>query len=169
MPTVYLAGPDVFRQDALAHGERLKALCASYGFTGLFPLDQQLPAQLRGPAAAQWIYAANIELIRRADMVMANLDDFRGPGEPDSGTAFEVGFASALGKPVWAYSSDPGTIVDRATASRDGRGRPLDARGFEVEDFGLGKNLMLACSARLVRGGAEDCLRAMAAEVGGGV
>ena len=43
---------------------------------------------------------ANLEAIRAADFVMANLNDFRGPGEPDSGTAFEVGFAAALGKPV---------------------------------------------------------------------
>ncbi|QQE06265.1 nucleoside 2-deoxyribosyltransferase [Cupriavidus sp. ISTL7] len=163
MPTVYLAGPDVFRPDALAHGQTLKALCAQHGFTGLFPLDHQLPAGLAGEAAARWIYQANAALIRRADLVMANLDDFRGPGEPDSGTAFEVGFAVALGKPVWAYTGDPGTIVERATAGHDAEGRPLDAHGFHVEDFGLGKNLMLACSVQLVQGGPAQCLAAMAA------
>ena len=35
---LYLAGPDVFRADAVAHGEALKALCARYGFEGLYPL-----------------------------------------------------------------------------------------------------------------------------------
>ncbi|WP_064575761.1 nucleoside 2-deoxyribosyltransferase [Cupriavidus gilardii] len=162
MPTVYLAGPDVFRPDAMAHGQALKALCAQHGFTGLFPLDHQLPAGLAGEAAARWIYQANAALIRRADLVMANLDDFRGPGEPDSGTAFEVGFAVALGKPVWAYTGDRGTIVERATAGHDAQGRPLDARGFHVEDFGLGKNLMLACSVQWVQGGPAQCLEAMA-------
>jgi nucleoside deoxyribosyltransferase len=167
MPRVYLAGPDVFRDDALAHGERLKRWCASHGFTGIFPLDNDLPAGLSGPRAAHWIYQANIALIRGADLVMANLDDFRGPGEADSGTAFEVGFAVALGKPVWGYTTDAGTIVDRATASVDSRGRARDARGFLVEDFGLGKNLMLACPVRLVHGGPQQCLAAMAASMQG--
>ncbi len=95
MKSLYLAGFDVFREDALDWGKQLKALCAEYGFEGLYPLDKQVPAGLHGPEAARWIYDANIALIRQADMVMANLDDFRGPGEPDSGTAFEVGFAVA--------------------------------------------------------------------------
>ncbi|SPR99128.1 nucleoside 2-deoxyribosyltransferase [Cupriavidus taiwanensis] len=163
MTTIYLAGFDVFRKDARAWGEHLKALCAAHGFTGLYPLDQSAPEGLSGPDTARWIYDANIALLRRADLVMANLDDFRGPGEADSGTAFEVGFAVALGKPVWAYSADAGTLRERVTVATDADGTPLDARGFTVEDFGLGKNLMLACPVRLVRGGAAECLAAMAA------
>jgi len=162
MKTIYLAGFDVFRKDALAHGEQLKALCAAYDFEGLYPLDKAAPAGMPGPEIARWIYDANLALIRRADMVMANLDDFRGPGEPDSGTAFEVGFAVALQKPVWAYSADAGTLLDRVAVSKDADGTALDARGFVVEDFGLAKNLMLACSVRLVAGGAKECLEAIA-------
>lgn len=37
--TIYLAGPDVFRPDALTHGQNLKALCAEFGHRGLYPLD----------------------------------------------------------------------------------------------------------------------------------
>lgn len=163
MQTIYLAGFDVFRKDARAWGDHLKALCAAHGFTGLYPLDQAAPGGRSGPDTARWIYDANIALLRRADLVMANLDDFRGPGEPDSGTAFEVGFAAALQKPVWAYSADAGTLRERVTVATDADGTPLDARGFVVEDFGLGKNLMLACSVQLVQGGAGECLAAMAA------
>jgi nucleoside deoxyribosyltransferase len=162
MKTLYLAGFDVFRQDAIAYGEALKALCSHYGFHGLYPLDKSAPAGLSGPDTARWIYAANVNLLRRADMVMANLDDFRGPGEPDSGTAFEVGFAIALQKPVWGYGSDAGTLLDRVAVATGDKGERLDARGFVVEDFGLGKNLMLACSVKLVAGNAEACLAAMA-------
>lgn len=90
MTAIYLAGPDVFRPDAEAHGETLKALCAEFGFLGLYPLDHALPADIREPAAqAAWIYRANVGLIERADCVLANLEPFRG-SEPDSGTAFEV-------------------------------------------------------------------------------
>lgn len=162
MKTIYLAGFDVFRKDARAWGEQLKALCGRYGFEGLYPLDKALPPGLSGPDAAQWIYEANIALIRRADIVMANLDDFRGPGEPDSGTAFEVGFAVALQKPVWGYADDAGTLLDRVRVKTDDDGDGRDANGYVVEDFGLPMNLMLACSVRLVDGDAEACLAAMA-------
>lgn len=164
MLTLYLAGPDVFRTDAAAYGRQLQALCTRYGFIGLYPLDNALPAGLTGHEAARWIYDANIALIHRADAVMANLDDFRGLGEADSGTAFEVGFAAAHGKPVWGYTGDAGTLLDRVKAGVNVAGEAVDANGFLVEDFGHGKNLMLACSARIVEGGPEACLQAMAAE-----
>lgn len=169
MTSIYLAGFDVFRKDAVDYGKRLQALCADHGFTGLYPLDQAAPAGMTGPETARWIYEANIALLHRADAVMANLDDFRGPGEPDSGTAFEVGYAVALGKPVWGYASEASTLRERVTASIDADGEAIDARGYVVEDFGLSKNLMLACSVTLVHGTAEDCLKAMAAQRGGSV
>ena len=103
MPSVYLAGFDVFYPDALARGEYLKALCATHGLEGLYPLDAALPEGLSDPAG--WICQANLDSLRRADAVLANLGHFRG-NEPDSGTVFEVGFACALGKPVWAYFPD---------------------------------------------------------------
>lgn len=163
--SIYLAGFDVFLPDARAHGERLKALCVAHGFEGLFPLDNQAPADLSGQALAQWIYRENVALIRRADMVMANLNPFRG-AEPDSGTAFEVGYAIALGKPVWGYTGQAGSLIEQVAvgaAADDGASRMVDAQGYTVEDFGLSLNLMLACSARIVHGDAADCLARMAA------
>mgnify|MGYP001050336396 FL=1 len=158
---IYLAGPDVFRPDARAHGERLKALCACHGFEGLFPLDASVPPAA-GAEAARAIYRANITLLREADVVMANLAPFRGH-EPDSGTAFEVGYAAACGKPVWAYLEDARPLAERLATHRGPDGGPLDDRGYRVEDFGLALNLMLACSATIVQGGPEACLRSIAA------
>jgi nucleoside deoxyribosyltransferase len=43
---------------------------------------------------ADWVRSPRAAAIRRADIVMANVADFRGAGEPDSGTAFEIGFAA---------------------------------------------------------------------------
>ncbi|WP_241023318.1 nucleoside 2-deoxyribosyltransferase [Paraburkholderia sp. Ac-20340] len=160
-PRVYLAGFDVFRLDAVEHGARLVAACAEYGFEGLYPLDAQAPADLDGPRQAAWIYRANIDAIRSADIVMANVDDFRGPGEPDSGTAFEIGFAAALGKEIWAYTTDQGTLIERVPSKADAQGHVCE-RGYQVEDFGLPKNLMIACAARIVQGDARACLEAMA-------
>jgi nucleoside 2-deoxyribosyltransferase len=160
-PRVYLAGFDVFRRDAIQYGTQLRVWCTDYGFDGIYPLDAHAPEDLEGPRKAAWIYRSNVYAIRGADIVMANVDDFRGPGEPDSGTAFEIGFAAALGKEIWAYTTDQGTLLERVTVE-PAEPEHLCSRGFLVEDFGLAKNLMIACSARIVRGDARACLAAMA-------
>lgn len=161
-PRVYLAGFDVFRRDALEYGATLRGWCIEHGFDGVYPLDAGAPGDLEGPRKAAWIYRHNLQAIRRADIVMANVDDFRGPGEPDSGTAFEIGFAAALGKEIWAYTTDEGTLLQRVPSEPAPPGGRLCERGFLVEDFGLAKNLMIACAARIVHGDARACLAAMA-------
>ncbi|CAB3759128.1 nucleoside 2-deoxyribosyltransferase [Paraburkholderia humisilvae] len=159
-PQIYLAGFDVFRPDAAEHGEQLKALCAERGLVGLHPGDSAAPAGMRADDTAQWICDTNLALIRAADAVMANLNDFRSAGEPDAGTVFEVGFAIALGKPVWGYRSDELPLVARA-AVRTEAGTAFCSRGFIVEDFGLPVNLMLACTVQWVIGDAATCLDAI--------
>ncbi|MGC1333199.1 nucleoside 2-deoxyribosyltransferase, partial [Pseudomonas sp.] len=138
---VYLAGFDVFRRDALVYGQYLKVLCAEQGLEGLYPFDNELPVGVEGLAAARLICQQNIAMIRRCDAVLANLNVFRGQ-EPDSGTAFEVGLAVALGKPVWAYFAPDRSL--REQVHHDAQG--YDPQGFAVEDFNLPRNLMLAAS-----------------------
>jgi nucleoside 2-deoxyribosyltransferase len=165
--SIYLAGFDVFRPDAMAYGESLKALCAQFGLLGRYPLDNQAPRDLAGRALADWIYRENIKLIQNADGVMANMNPFRG-AEPDSGTAFEVGYAVALGKPVWVYTGVSNTIVEQVAVCQasDGAGpRHVDTNGYTVEDFGMNLNLMLACSATVVVGDAGLCLQRIARDL----
>ncbi len=157
MTSIYLAGPDVFRPAAGAYGERLKAACRKHGFEGLYPLDNAVPGGLSKGDTAAWICQANLALIRRADIVMANLNPFRG-AEPDSGTVFEVGYTTALGKPVWGYADDIRAIAQRVVHTMLPDGRLVDDQGLQVEDFGLPLNLMLACCIQVVRGGPDDCL-----------
>ncbi|WP_025126402.1 nucleoside 2-deoxyribosyltransferase [Pseudomonas sp. PH1b] len=156
-PRIYLAGFDVFRADAQAHGHYLKQLCRAQGLHGLFPLDNQAPPGLAPEATAQWIYRQNLQMIRDCDALLANLNDFRGL-EPDSGSAFEVGVAIALGKPVWAYFQGPATL--RQQVPHDAAGR--DAQGLAVEDFNLPRNLMLACSWS----GCSTCVEAAVSDLG---
>nr|MBF0681820.1 nucleoside 2-deoxyribosyltransferase [Pseudomonas sp.] len=164
---IYLAGFDVFRPDAVAYGESLKQACEDHGFTGLYPLDNTLERGVHGRAAAEMICHANLELIRQADCVMGNLNPFRGH-EPDSGTAFELGFATALGKDTWGYTSQHADLVQQIALADGAAGiampdeRYYDSEGFLVENFGLNVNLMLACTAHIVVGSALDCLAAMA-------
>lgn len=157
--TLYLAGFDVFRPDAVAHGEQLKMLCAKYGYEGRYPMDKRAPRNLSPQDQARWICRSNLEVLRECDLIVANLNPFRG-AEPDSGTVFEVGYAVALGKPVWAYTSRADSLVEQVAVQRlpGGRGH-VDALGYTVEDFGMNLNLMLACSINVVTGTIEDCLR----------
>jgi nucleoside 2-deoxyribosyltransferase len=140
-PSIYLAGFDVFRPDAVEHGRYLKSLCEAHGLEGLYPFDNDVPPAETPQVTGTLICDANIAMIRRCDAVLANLNLFRGY-EPDSGTAFEVGMAVALGKPVWAYFESNATL--RELIPHDASG--FDAQGFQVEDFGLPRNLMLACT-----------------------
>lgn len=157
-PAVYLAGFDVFRADAIEHGRTLKALCAQHGLVGLYPFDNELPEGLMAEEAAAVICNANIAMIKACDAVLANLNPFRGT-EPDSGTAFEVGMAVALGKPVWVYFDANGSL--REQIAHDAAG--FDAQGFQVEDFGLPRNLMLACTWTGSSPTAEQAIERLAA------
>lgn len=140
-PKVYLAGFDVFREDAVERGEYLKRLCRDQGLEGLYPFDNEVPEGLAPAERAARICQLNLAMIRGADAVLANLNPFRG-FEPDSGSAFEVGAAVALGKPVWAYFQPRGSMRQWLPGDEAGR----DAEGYFIEDFGLPRNLMLACS-----------------------
>ncbi len=160
MKKVYLAGFDVFREDAVEYGQSLKRLCARFGFEGLYPLDNAAPSGLAGRALADWICRANLALIEQADCVMANLNPFRGL-EPDSGTVFEVGYAVAQNKPVWVYTDQMRPLIEQAgVANRNGR--VVDAQGYTVEDFGMNLNLMIGCTTQIVQGDAQACLQVMA-------
>ena len=158
---VYLAGPGVFYPDAQSLAELQKAACLRHGFAPLHPAD--LPA---GSPTATAIYRSNVDMIRRSDAVLADLDPFRGP-EADPGTAFEIGFAVALGKPVVGYLSSAATAKERVACGY-GPIHPCaqhpdhwrDRDGNLVEDFGHPANLMLAeACAAIVAGGLEAALR----------
>jgi len=150
---VYLAGPEVFLPDAVAIGERKKEICQKYGLTGHYPLDAAIDlAGLAPQDAARLIFQTNIKAIDESDALIANMAPLRGPGM-DGGTAFEMGYAAALGIPIFAYTNDPRSYLGRSrslglVAGIDEGGRSRDAQGLEIEDFGLVDNLMPVCSAR---------------------
>ena len=142
--TVYLAGPDVFLPDAASVGRRKVDLCRRHGFEGLFPLDNDVPAQCSPVERGIAIYRANVELMERADAVVANLTPFRG-SSADAGTVFELGYFAAQAKPIHAYSSDVRAFAER-TRQQLGlpTGAEFDHEGVAIEDFDMADNLMLA-------------------------
>lgn len=155
-PDVYLAGPDVFYPDAIARGAKMKAALAERGMAGLFPLDDELhAADYPTPAGLALAIAGACEAqIAKADMGLFNIQPWRGP-EADEGTAYELGFMAALGKPVVLYTNDPRPFAERITADvyggetyRDGPFLRGKRDGMMVEDFGgLAANLMLVNAA----------------------
>lgn len=158
MKKIYLAGPDVFFQDANAHFEALETACLERGMQGMRPSDGGLSKGITGTRhqIAHRIYQANMELIHECDGIIANLMPFRGQIEPDSGTCFEIGAAIALGKPVGGYLTDGldhyADKVARHFGSlpRDAMGLVFDKEfGMMIEEFDLPVNLMIACSSSL--------------------
>lgn len=151
---IYLAGPDVFRPDAMERAEAARLLCRQYGYEAIIPTD----AEETDPDK---ICQANLAMIKRAQVVVANLDAFRG-AEPDSGTCFELGFAVALGKKVCGYVSHFQTTVERVAdleRRRIAGDSPEDKNGWHIENFGLPANLMLACSMTILEGDLEVVLK----------
>ena len=144
-PRVYLAGPEVFLPNAREVGTEKCRVAAEAGFKGVFPLDNTLDlADLGKAEQARRISQANEGLMRLCDALIANLTPFRG-ASMDAGTAFEVGFMRALGRPVAGYTNAPHDYLERATLVRTGPALPFDADHphVAIEDFGLAENLMI--------------------------
>jgi len=145
---IYLAGPEVFRADVKEHFGTMKRFMAQHGLVGLSPFDSEASAlpDHRAPAdVAKQIFQANCSLIRSCDAVLANMTPFRGPSM-DVGTAYEIGYADALGLPVFAYSTDQTTYTSRVLQPARNH---IDANGWTVENFGLTDNLMMVGAASL--------------------
>jgi nucleoside 2-deoxyribosyltransferase len=154
--SVFLAGPDAWFPDAAAHLARRDTLVRA---AGLAPVSVRAGAGLdeagRTEVEARLVYADTLAALRGADAVIANLTPWRGVS-CDPATAFQAGFAAALGKPVFAWLN----VTDEDDAELRGRveamlgampgadGRWRDSDGCEVEDFFLPETLMLWGEAR---------------------
>lgn len=155
LPKIYLGGPDVFYPDPKAIAEAKKKVCEKYGFEGIFPLDNDIAAKATPAETGEAIFAANVKLMRQADLMIANMTPFRGPSM-DVGTAYEMGFMHASGKPVLAYTEGERDFTARTksfVASRGGKveakgGVLRDSDGMGLENFGFVDNLMLDGTVR---------------------
>jgi nucleoside 2-deoxyribosyltransferase len=135
---VYLAGPEVFLLQATELGEKKKQICLAYNLDARFPLDKQPRTTTALPKdKAMGIFATCMKMMSECDLVIANMTPFRGVSM-DVGTAVEIGYMHALGKPVFGYTNVTDDYADRVRAA-------ALAAGEEVEDFGFADNLMCEC------------------------
>jgi nucleoside 2-deoxyribosyltransferase len=145
---VYLAGPEVFLPDAAEIGRQKLALCAKYGFQGLYPADNDVST---GAGRSDvLIYRKNVAMMRDAQMAIFNLTPFRGPSA-DVGTVFEVGLLVGLNKPIFGYTNVADDLLTRVTQYFRQIGKKLaapsnparDPEGMTIEAFGNADNLMI--------------------------
>jgi nucleoside 2-deoxyribosyltransferase len=108
LPTIYLAGPMVFYPDPAATFRAMKKICREHGLKGVAPIDNQLEMQRRKPGKAliRDIVKADIALMERLDGGLFCMDGFRRAPDMDPGTAFEIGYMSARGKPICGWTED---------------------------------------------------------------
>jgi nucleoside 2-deoxyribosyltransferase len=147
---VYLAGPEVFLPNAREIGARKRAICEQHGLVGVFPADEEETCDPALPLS-EWglsISRAMERVMRGCDAMIVNLTPFRGPSA-DVGSAYEMGFMRALGRPMFGYSNDGRLFLERVTAFCGGAirqrptGEPVDPDGMAIEPFELHDNLML--------------------------
>jgi nucleoside 2-deoxyribosyltransferase len=138
---IYLAGPEVFLPDAASvAGQKIK-LCDAYNFIGISPVDNEIDlSDLSKHEKALRIATANEDAIRSCDLVIANLTPFRGPSA-DVGTAYEIGFARTLGRPVFAYTNVSGSLLERIKKEPGAGVKPGTTDEFEDSDHMTIENL----------------------------
>jgi len=160
MKKIYIAGPDVFEANSLEIGKSLVQMCEKYGYVGLYPLDNVVDFSQNKHKIAQDIFDANIAMIQEADIIIANLNPFRGK-EPDSGTVFECGFAYGLNKEVYGYLADTCNYIDTFAENEKFVKNEWvsDSNERLIEDFDYPLNLMLACSTKIIEGNFETVLQ----------
>ena len=151
-PYVYLAGPDVFYPDAPTRARRMKRALARRQMVGLFPMDNKFDpsefADATGLGLA--IGNANEAMMRKADIIIANIQPWRGV-EADDGTAYEVGYMAAQNKIIVLHTNDMRSFAERVIndiykgrVHRDGPFLRGDHDKMMVEDFtDFADNLML--------------------------
>jgi len=158
---IYLAGPDVFRLNAIEYFDILKKSCIEFGFEALVPLDNSVEINeedIMTPVHSKLIFNENFNLIKECDVIVANLVPFRGACI-DDGTAWEIGCGFAFGKKIYGYSKyNEKSLLDIT-----------EEFGYKmsefpiVENFGNSVNLMI-CESIKKSGGFilekfEDCLK----------
>lgn len=129
---IYLAGDLVFRRAALEIFDRLKALCAAHGLSGIAPFDGQ--AEIAGlPPGRQTglkIVRADRELMDSCHGGLFCLDGFRGAADMDPGTAVEIGYMHAQAKPLAGYTADTRDYPARVRDMMQGDLRPRPPNTF---------------------------------------
>lgn len=147
MPTLYIAGPEVFLPDAAEVMGEKRRIAAGFGFAVTGPGPDENANPTTEVRTARGIYLKDRRMMLEAEYCLANITPFRGVSA-DVGTVFEIGFMIASGRRVWAYSNDPrpyGARVWSEWYRQEGPQAMAGADGLVIETYGLADNLMIDC------------------------
>jgi nucleoside 2-deoxyribosyltransferase/predicted secreted protein len=98
---IYLAAP-LFSEAERSYNTALANLLREHLFEVYVPQETGDDTAHRDLMEHAWIYEQNKKALHKADLVVAVIDG----ADADSGTAWEMGYASALNKPVFALRTD---------------------------------------------------------------
>jgi nucleoside 2-deoxyribosyltransferase len=133
----YLAGPDVFLPNAVAHAATKVEICRRWGLRGLPPLNEDAETVATEQEAWRTIYEKDVAMMEQSDIIIANLTPFAG-ASADSGTLIEVGWFLGRGKPIFGYSNSSENFESRMR-----RQLAAEQTEFGIEGFHLPDNLMI--------------------------
>ncbi|MBW1605469.1 nucleoside 2-deoxyribosyltransferase [Lactobacillus sp. Sy-1] len=110
MKQIYLAGP-FFDDNQVARIERVEEALTNNPTVGSFfsPRTANFPDEKEGTVDwAKKVYRKDVDELEASDLVVAVLD-FK-DGYVDSGTAFEIGYATNLGKDIIVLHENEGIV-----------------------------------------------------------
>lgn len=161
-PIVYIAGFECFLPNGRQLAQNAVDLREKYGFDAISPVigtEDRTPIDFsKGKReAAKQIFLNNIGYINKCDLVIANLNNFRG-WEPDGGTSFEIGYAFSQGKKLYGFMDDTRPCYEKYIGNihKDG-GFWRDDNGAFFESGCC--NLMINSPATVVQGDFETALK----------
>ena len=100
MSLIYIAGP-LFTPGERSFLEQIDALCHALGFATYLP-HRDAGLFTRGSESSNYFFQNDSRKLVDSDLVIAVLNGL----EIDSGTAWEMGYAFALNKPIIGYLDD---------------------------------------------------------------
>ena len=105
MRNVYLAAP-LFSEAECDFNSRLRDELEGIGLGVFLPQEHSNEIDSELDDRQESIFSKNVAAIDKADILVAVLDGV----DVDSGTAWEIGYAHALGKPVYGLRTDFRTL-----------------------------------------------------------
>ena len=105
MRNVYLAAP-LFSEAECDFNSRLRDELEQLGMRVFLPQEHSNNIKTKEDIRQESIFSKNVAAIDKADILVAVLDGV----DVDSGTAWEIGYAHAVGKPVYGLRTDFRTL-----------------------------------------------------------
>lgn len=166
-PCIFLSGIERYEQNAKKVLDKMKQICNDYGFDAVSPLDQAAEVGTIEVSNA-YMWAANVfdnnqQHVRNCDVVVANLNNFRGY-EISNDVAFECGMGYQLSKKLYGYMDDISPLISKIPHLGE-NAEYRDQSGSNVENFNYPANLMFSCTMNILEGKFEEIIQKVAEDL----